>query len=368
MTYTEKNKNDAAIALLRQGMIFFQQGLVDEAEKSYRQALLHAPNHPEALHLLGLAASARGNEKQASQLIEQALHIRPNNAIAWNNLGNIYRTQRRWPKALHCYSRAVELKPDYYLALANKGAAAQALDDTLLARSCYRKVMADDNLREGARCSALQVEMAYCDWTHADEIEQYVPDAIASGRFNIQPFPLLAMLDAPELHLKAAATFGQANHPPARVDFTFPTKQKEEKIKVGYFSADFHDHATAWLMADLFEQHSREHFEWHAFSFGPQTEDEMRKRIVKAFDHFHDIRSTSDTAVVRLVRDIGIDIAIDLKGYTKDLRSDILAQRVAPVQVNYLGYPGSMGVPYIDYILADPIVIPDNAFEHYSEK
>jgi predicted O-linked N-acetylglucosamine transferase (SPINDLY family) len=143
---------------------------------------------------------------------------------------------------------------------------------------------------------------------------------------------------------------------------------QNRKIKVGYFSADFHEHATAWLMADLFEQHDRERFEWHAFSFGPSLNDAMRQRLVKGFDHFHAVESLSDDEVVAMAHRLGIDVAVDLKGYTKDSRPGIFARRVAPVQVNYLGYPGSMGMPYMDYVLADRVVIPDGAFDHYSEQ
>lgn len=368
MVPTDESVAEKTLNHLRAGMACFQQGQLKLAQEQYECALALMPSHPEAIHLLGLVASSNNDHAKAAQLIERSLQLHPKNAVAWNNLGNIYRFQGLWIKALFCYDRAVALKPNYFLALANKGAAAQALNQPALARRCYRAAMADPKLTEGCRCAALQEEMALCDWSSAEEIHTHLPLAIAAGQINVPTFPLLAMLDAPELHLQAAQGFGVANHPSRPTEHRWEPKATTERIKVGYFSADFHDHATAWLMADLFECHDRTRFEWHAFSFGPEQDDAMRRRLVSAFDHFHDIRSLSDQQAADLTRSLGIDLAIDLKGYTKDCRPGIFAHRAAPIQVNYLGYPGSMGMPYIDYILGDHTVIPDGVFDAYSEK
>ncbi len=140
------------------------------------------------------------------------------------------------------------------------------------------------------------------------------------------------------------------------------------KIRLGYFSADYHDHATMHLMAGLFERHDRSKFETIAFSFGPDRSDEMRIRAVRAFDEFIDVRDLSDAQVALMARTLEIDIAIDLKGFTQDNRAGIFASRAAPIQVNYLGYPGTMGADYMDYIVADDILVPTNGKRHYSEK
>jgi len=149
---------------------------------------------------------------------------------------------------------------------------------------------------------------------------------------------------------------------------SFTPDTARHRIRLGYFSADLYHHATANLMAGLFEQHDRSCFEVIAFSFGPSKADAMRRRLEGAFDQFHDVGYLSDSGIAELATRIGIDIAIDLKGFTQHARSGIFAQRVAPLQVNYLGYPGTMAADYIDYLIADQDVIPSGHTAHYREK
>jgi predicted O-linked N-acetylglucosamine transferase (SPINDLY family) len=137
---------------------------------------------------------------------------------------------------------------------------------------------------------------------------------------------------------------------------------------VGYFSADFFEHATSFLMAEMFEKHDKTRFELMAFSFGPPTQDEMHKRLTRAFDTFVDVRDQSDDRIAVLAKEMEIDIAVDLKGYTAGSRPGIFARRAAPIQVNYLGYPGTMGADFMDYLLADPTLIPISEQVHYTEK
>ena len=143
---------------------------------------------------------------------------------------------------------------------------------------------------------------------------------------------------------------------------------RQPKIRLGYYSADFHNHATAYLMAELFERHDKSKFELIAFSFGPETKDEMQIRVSQAFDHFINVASLSDLEVALLSRELGIDVAIDLKGVTQDSRLGIFSFRAAPIQVSYLGYPGTLGADYIDYLIADKTLIPPQSQQHYSEK
>ena len=180
-------------------------------------------------------------------------------------------------------------------------------------------------------------------------------------------FPLLAFTDDSKLHLAAAkAAARRAGH----TITTFPPRQavSRDKIRVAYLSADFHQHATAYLAAGLFETHDRSHFEITALSFGPDRQDAMRCRMVAAFDRFIDARTMSDQAAARALRDAEIDIAVDSKGYTTGHRAGILAYRPAPVQVSWLGYPGTMGTSSIDYILVDETVVPMAAQADYAER
>jgi len=157
-------------------------------------------------------------------------------------------------------------------------------------------------------------------------------------------------------------------HPQSHVLSKIERYPKHEKIRIGYFSADFHNHATMHLMAELFECHDKNNFELIAFSFGPDTQDQWRQRVFLCFDQFVDVRLKSDREISLLARKMEIDIAIDLKGYTRNCRPSIFAEGCAPIQVSYLGYPGTMGVDYMDYLIADRMLIPEEKQHYYSEK
>ena len=179
---------------------------------------------------------------------------------------------------------------------------------------------------------------------------------------------MLGISGDPELQKQAARIYTAAKWPKSAALGPLPKRAPGEKLRIGYYSADFHNHATAWLVAELFESHDRSKFELYAFSFGPAGRDDMRKRISAAFDHFLDVRGMSDREIARLSRERGIDIAVDLKGHTQDSRPGIFAEGCAPLQVHYLGYPGTMGADYMDYVIADQIVIPPGSETGYTEK
>lgn len=213
---------------------------------------------------------------------------------------------------------------------------------------------------------ALFIRQQLCDWRVLDASLERVVEGLRSGHKPIHPFPLLSLIDDPALHRRCAelhATEHAAVHRP------LPSRAPDgRKLRVGYFSADFRDHAVSQLMAEVFERHDRTEFEWFGFAFGPPSDDAMRRRVSAAFDRFIDVRALDDEAVVRLARELEIDVAVDLTGYTQDGRPGLFVRRCAPVQIVYLGYPGTTGLPGMDCIAADPVVVPEAAFPHYSEK
>jgi predicted O-linked N-acetylglucosamine transferase (SPINDLY family) len=184
----------------------------------------------------------------------------------------------------------------------------------------------------------------------------------------ILPFVLTGFIDDPVLHRICAENYCRHLVPVTPAPLVDAAPYPHEKIRIAYLSADFQHHATAILMAELFERHDRERFELHALSFGEDDGTGWRERLVKAFDHFHDVRLLTDEASADLLRSLEIDIAIDLKGYTALARPEILSWRPAPVQVNYLGYPGTMGAAFIDYVVGDRIVTPSAHEPFYAEK
>ncbi len=210
--------------------------------------------------------------------------------------------------------------------------------------------------------------MKLCSWSDLAASLQIVFKKTMANEKVSQPFSLLAMSDDALLHKKSSETYTQSQYPLNTILGSISKHVENKRIRVGYFSADFHNHATGHLIAELFELHDKSQFELVGFSFGPIKNDKVRQRIEKSFDHFLQVDKRSDLEIAQLSRDFKIDIAVDLKGFTQDSRTGIFAYRAAPVQVNYLGYPGTMGANYIDYIAADTTLIPVKSQAYYSEK
>ena len=182
------------------------------------------------------------------------------------------------------------------------------------------------------------------------------------------PFPLLSLIESPKLQRQAAQHWIQKKAPVNSSLGPISRELKRGKIRLGYFSADFRIHPVALLMAGVFEHHDRSQFEVFGFSYGPKTDDEIRARLEKGFDQFIEVHDQTDQEVAKLARENGIDIAIDLTGLTRFSRQGIFAHRAAPIQVNYLGYPGTSGAGYFDYCIADSTLIPEDEAQYYAEK
>jgi protein O-GlcNAc transferase len=312
------------------GVVLVQQGRTTEALGAFRAALRADPAHAEASNNAGNALHALVRDEEALPYLQRAASSQPQFADAHMNLGLVLHALQRYDEAVAAFSRVLELAPGTPYAL---GAAV------------WSKLFA-------------------CDWRELD-------DQIASLRAQVRelpaaPFTLIAVSEDPEeqrhaaqLHLRQSAT--PAPLPP-------PPRYAHEKIRLAYLSADFHQHATAQLMARLFELHDRSRFEVIAVSYGGDDGSAMRQRLVRAFDRFVDARDMPDAEAARMLRQHEVDIAVDLKGHTAHSRMSILASRPAPVQATYLGYPGTTAAPYIDYVLADRVVIPLEHQRFYSEK
>ena len=182
------------------------------------------------------------------------------------------------------------------------------------------------------------------------------------------PFPTLSIFDSPKIQKLAAKKWVEKEFPSTNILDPINKRSQNKKIRIGYYSADFRNHAMSYLLVNLFELHDKSKFELIAFSFGPETNDEMRSRISSAFDKFINVNLKSDKEIAKLSRDLKIDIAIDLMGFTEHNRFGIFVERCSPIQVNYLGYPGTIGSDCIDYLIADKVLILEKYKEFYSEK
>ena len=210
-------------------------------------------------------------------------------------------------------------------------------------------------------------KMTICNWSDLVESFENISKKIMANEKVINPFPLLSLTDDAMLQKKSSAIYAQDKYPFNPILGSILNRSKNEKIRLGYFSADFKNHPVAFLIAELFEIHDRSQFEIYAFSL-IKAADEMRGRLQLAFDHSIEIQAMTDIEIAQLSRSLNIDIAVDLTGFTKDSRTGIFSYRAAPIQVNYLGYPGTMGADYIDYIIADKTLIPLDTQSSYTEK
>ena len=361
-------KPDHAEAYSNRGNLLKELRRLEEALASYDQAIRLKPGFAGAHSNRGVTLHELKRFEEALASFDQAIRLRPENAEACNNRGLTLLELKRPDAALASFDQAIRLRPDYSNAHSNRGLALQLLDRLEEAVACYERAVRlrpDEGFLFG---TWLHARMKLCDWDGFDAACAELLAKVAAGLPVTPPFALLAISDSAALQRRAAEIAVNGRYPAASGPAPVPKRARGDRLRVGYFSADFHNHATTYLMAELFECHDRSRFELLAFSFGPDRDDEMRRRVSAAFDRFIDVREKSDREIARLSRELGVDIAVDLKGFTQGHRLGIFAERAAPLQVGYLGYPGTTGAPYIDYLLADETLIPGPLQGHYAER
>jgi predicted O-linked N-acetylglucosamine transferase (SPINDLY family) len=339
-----------------------------EALICFDSALALKPGFVEAQSNRGMALMALNRDGQALESIEVALALDPSNAGAWNNRGCILEKSGRHEEALLCFGKAISSQPDSVEALINHGSALASLKRYAEAAADLARALAIDPERPYAQGNLVLFRMHACDWRNLARDKAETAAALQAGKRAIYPFVNVALSDSTPGQLQCARIFAASDAPASPTPLWRGETYRHDRIRVAYVSADFHAHATTALMAGVFESHDRDRFETVAISFGKDDRSDMRARVRRAFDRFIDVREKSDSEIASLMRQMEIDIAIDLKGYTLHHRAGIFAHRPAPVQASYLGYPGTMGAPYIDYILADRIVIPVSHVPFYTEQ
>jgi predicted O-linked N-acetylglucosamine transferase (SPINDLY family) len=334
-----------ALALLRR---------YEEALAGYDAALAIRPDDAQAFANRGNALLQLNRHEEALASYERALAIRPDDGPALNNRGTALKGLKRYEAALASYDQALVISPDFADAAYNRANVLKEMkryDEALLAYDGARSIRPDHADAYGLIDAALAV----CDWKRSGPLAAELAARIEAGA-PFTPFALLGFSDDPRLHLKCATNY-IADRVPSR-HRRMPAVARRDKIRIGYLSGDFHEHATAYLIAGLIEQHDRTRFEVLGISFGRDDDSDMRRRLVKAFDQFHDLQVMSDSTAAAHLDGLALDVAVDLKGYTQGCRPELLGGRAAPIQVNYLGYPGTMGADFIDYVIADATTVP----------
>ncbi|MFN6252865.1 MAG: tetratricopeptide repeat protein [Acetobacteraceae bacterium] len=325
------------------------------------------PSRGKALTGMGLALSGLNRHEEAIQAFDAAIVLDPHDVEALISKGVALKASRRLPEAIEAYGRVIEIAPRVINAHFNLGNALVSLREHGAARDSYKRAWALDQSGSEALSAFIRANQTVWHWDDLGVLVEKLHTLIGEARSPANPFNLLGICDDPELHQIAARAYTRETLPsPPAVQP--PPAEERQRLRIGYFSADFRNHAVMQLLVGALECHDRDAFEIHAFSYGPEAEDAMRARIRATMDHFHECARLSDGALTAMARRARIDIAIDLNGYTQDARLAPFAQRLAPLQVSYLGYPGTVGADFLDYIVADTTVLPMDQQRFYDEK
>ena len=351
------------------GVIYRRLKRFDEALRCQKKAIEINPDYAEAYSNLGLLMHEAFQQPEAAiTAYEKAISLNPKLPDAHYNLGNVYMRRRDFTHAIACFEQAVSIKPDYGAALANMAISFGALKNYPEAVKNYQKAV-----DLGVAINFLQGHYLYTklhvgDWAGFDGLVTDLTQDIMAGKPVSAPFAVLALVDDPQVQQRAIETFVGIEYP-VKDELPPPVTHPEHgRIKIGYFSTDYWNHPVAHLMLGLFAAHDRSRFEVIAFSLGNPIKDKWHQRVKDSVDQFIEIRDMSDKEVAELARSMEIDIAVDLNGFTENCRAGIFAQRAAPVQVSYIGYLGTMGAPYIDYLVTDETIVPPEARPFYTEK
>ena len=339
----------------------------DEAENSYRQAILLKQNFTEAYYNLGNLLKELSRFDEAEKNYNQAIKFRPNFAEAFNNLGNLLKELSRFDEAEKNYNQAIKFRPNFAEAFNNLGNLLKELS-----RFDESIVNFKESLKINPELATAEAEILFLEASIGDHSNFKNLDKESSrlgiSTKSVEPFPGLSWVDNPPQQLQRSINYVAEKFMRDPINLPIKPEVPPKRIKIGYISGDFYNFPTMHLLAGMLEAHNRERFEIYAFSYALRKNDKMRQRIKLGVDHFIDVNDLSSNEIAKLIQSHNIDISIDLNGYTRKSRSEIFQYKMSPIQINYLGYPSTMGANFIDYIIADPVTIPDVSRNFYSEK
>jgi protein O-GlcNAc transferase len=364
-----KLKPEYAEAWSNRGNALFDLRRPEEALASNEHALALKPNYPEALNNRGNALLNLKQPEEALLSYNRALALKPDYAEALNNRGNALIDLKQPGEALFSYDRAIALKRgDYAEARYNLGSALRELRRNEDAAKIFAGLLEISPDFDYALGDMFRSQLDCCNWTHFSQNAERIVQAVTDGKKASVPFLFLAVSHSAETQLRCARTHTGDKYPLCSSLLWGGQRYRHDRIRVAYLSADFREHPVSFLLAGLFEKHDRERFETIAISFRPEDKSITGQRVRSAFGRFVEVTRKSDRQVASLLRELETDIAVDLMGPTRDSRTAIFAHRCAPIQVNYLGFPATIGADYFDYIIADDFVIPREKQSCYSEK
>lgn len=343
-------------------------GRAEDALQSYRRARELDPDDADTLYNLGLTLRDLRRLDEAIECFDRTLVLRPDDADALSSRAVTLVDLGRHDEALHAFQHAAAAAPNHAETQYNFAHVLRDLGRIDHARAAYeRATVLDPTLPFLAGCR-LHARLRLCDWRDFRAQVHSIEAGLDAGRAVAAPWDAMAVVDTPSRLRQAAQTWVTATVPPGIALAPLRARRRRDRLRVGYYSADFYEHAVSVLAADLFERHDRTRFETVAFNLGPVRSDAMRTRLVAAFDNFHDVHTRTDREIAQLSRDLEIDIAVDLMGHTRHARPGVFVQRAAPVQASYLGFAGSTALPSMDYVIADDVVLPQTDSLQCSEQ
>jgi predicted O-linked N-acetylglucosamine transferase (SPINDLY family) len=348
----------------------YEKGLKANAIQILEAYVVDLPNSYELHTVLADLCMATKQYDKAILHFSESIKLNPQEFANYNNLGILLMETNRHELAIEAFLKSIEVKPDSPIPYQNITTIYNLRKDYESSLAYLEKAQHLDPNAAYIQGMIVHAKIHTCNWSGLENHIAALLKSIPTKDNLSNPFPPLAYIEDQKLLTKISSDWIKNKCPTSQFlpPFKANSPDQGQRIKLGYFSADFHSHATALLMAGLFETHDRSQFELIAFSFGPDADDTLTNRIRSSFDQFIDVRAMSDRAIAAYARELKINIAIDLKGFTQDSRTGIFAERAAPIQINYLGFPGSMGAPYIDYIVADDYIIPETMSINYTEK
>ena len=357
---------NSAIAYFNIAVMYDKLKSPKYAIKNYKNATKIKSDYADAHNNMGSAYKELNDFDRALNAYQKATLIQPNHAFAYNNMGNIYKDKGDHKKAIDAFEKAILFKKNYMEAFINLGDALKDIGKNTEAILVYDKVLEIQPANEKVIAHRNFLLRLICEW---EKIEKDTAKISKLGihEGDVGPFTLMSLEDSPERHKLRAVAHTEKKFPRRKLQEYNHPKAKKNHIRIGYMSSDFKTHPVAFLIAKIIENHNKKQFKVYGYSIGPVVIDEMNIRLQKAFDVYKEIGHETDEQIATTIQKDNIDILIDLNGHTKDRRTGVLCLRPASIQINYLGFPGTMGADYIDYIIADKILIPDKFENFYSE-
>jgi protein O-GlcNAc transferase len=355
-------------AVLGRGNVLNALRRYDDALLAYDKALALVPNLAEAWLNRGNVFNNLNRHDDALAAFDRALTLRPDLAEAWLGRGNVFIFLRRYPDALVSYDKALAIRPNLLEAQLGRGNVFTLTKRHREAANAYAEVLKIEAGHPFTKGLFLHQKMLHCDWSGFDSAVDEIEKDVAAGKLSVEPFILQSVSNSPEMLQRCTELYCEARYPANAKAGIRRSGIDHKKIRVGYFSGEFREQATSYLIVGALEQHDTFRFEIYGFDNGWDDGSEVRRRINAAVQGMIEIRHLGDSSALAMVEEKQIDIMVNLNGYFGEQRMQLFAHRMAPIQVNYLGFPGTLGANYIDYIIADRFVIPETDKPFYNEK